>query len=172
MPCLVCELLEELCDWLLAELLRLEEFLPELRVVLPLLLVLALLLELDDWCVEDELSDLWSTPNEEFADDDDEDELEDVAGFGGGGVTGEETMESSATRNYPLCPDPSCTLVRIMLLTAIERVLLFTLPANHGFTDSLGALRRTTPLELFRIALTARGLDDLRLLADGIFELE
>ena len=140
--CLVCELLEEFCDWLLEELLRLEEFWPELRVELPLSLLLALLLELEDWCVEgrcaeEELSDLWSTPNEEFDDDDDEDELDGVAGFGGGGVTGVERMESSATRNYSLCPDPGCTLVRIMLLTAIERVLLFTLPANDGFTDGL-----------------------------------
>jgi hypothetical protein len=44
--------------------LRLEAFWPELRVALPLSLVLALLLELEDWLAE-ELPELSSAPNEE-----------------------------------------------------------------------------------------------------------
>ena len=46
---MACELLEEFCDWLLEALLRLEEFWPELRVVLPLSLLLAPSPELEDW---------------------------------------------------------------------------------------------------------------------------
>jgi hypothetical protein len=106
---LLCELLEEFwaCwDWL-EVLLRLEAFLPELRVALPLSLVFALLLELEDWLAE-ELLELSSVPNEE-CDADEDDEFED-AGFGGG-ATGVAIMELSATRNYPLCPNTSCTLV-------------------------------------------------------------
>jgi hypothetical protein len=47
-PCWLCELLEEFWAWLLEELSLLEEFLPELRVALPLSFVLELLLELED----------------------------------------------------------------------------------------------------------------------------
>jgi hypothetical protein len=48
--CLLCELLEEfwVCWAWLEELLRLEAVLPELRVALPLSLVFAPLLELED----------------------------------------------------------------------------------------------------------------------------
>jgi hypothetical protein len=74
--------LAEFCPWLPAALLRLEVFCAELRVELPLSLVFALVLELEDWV--EALSEAPSAPNEEC----DADE---------GEGTGVERIESRAT---------------------------------------------------------------------------
>ena len=116
---------------------------------------------------------LLSAPKEALDEDEEEgDEPADTGDLGGGGMTGVERMESSATRSYPLCPDASGTLVRITLLTAIERMLLLTLPANDRLSNHLGTLRRAAPFLLLGIALLAGGLNDLRLLSHGFVELQ
>jgi hypothetical protein len=86
LACWLCELLEEFCAWLLPEelllpegLLRLEAFLPALRVALPVSVVLAPLLELED-CAAEEGSEVLSAPKEEWAADDDECEDTDFGG--------------------------------------------------------------------------------------------
>jgi hypothetical protein len=93
-----------------------------------------------------------------------------AAGLAGAGITGVDTIESSATGHRSLRPDVLGAFVGFVLLAALERVALLALPALHGAAYGFGALRRVLPTLQLGVAQRANADDTLRLLVEGFVE--